>query len=129
MITIYSYMACQNISHRNILKFLNDRKIKYKLVNMEFVTRGEIVEILQKSRELSEVLKAERQTKNGVKGYNQLLDIKFSELIDYIMTDFSILKSPIIMVHGHLFVGFSEGEMERVIQIENYYNRKIGRTK
>lgn len=110
MVTIYTTNSCA--SCKKAVKWLSDNKIEYKEINMfkEPITRNDIVSILENSENGFEDIISTRSKIISESGLD-IESMKFSELVEFIIKNPSILKRPIIIDDRKFQVGYDDDEI------------------
>ena len=117
MVTIYTTNSCA--SCRKAIKWLKENNIKYKEINF-FTTplkRSDILAILDNSLNGFEDIISTR-SKVFTESNLNIDDMKFNELIDFIIEHPSILKRPIIIDDRNIQVGYNDEEIRTFIPAE-----------
>lgn len=110
MITIYTISSCT--SCKKAKTWLNDHKLPYREQNIgkEPLTRAEILDILSKTESGVESIISSKN--RYVKALNfDVEDLSLNQVIDLILDNPRILKSPILVEGKRLQVGYKEDDI------------------
>lgn len=110
MVTIYTTNSCS--SCKKACKWLKDNNIKFKEINMfkEPITKEDIIKILNNSENGFEDIISTR-SKIIMESNVDIDNMKFSELVDFIIKNPSVLKRPIIIDDRRFQVGYDDDEI------------------
>lgn len=110
MITIYTISSCT--SCKKAKTWLNDHKLPYREQNIgkEPLTKAEILDILSKTESgVESIISAKNRY---VKALNfDVEDLSLNQVIDLILDNPRILKSPILVEGKRLQVGYKEDDI------------------
>lgn len=110
MITIYTISSCT--SCKKAKTWLNDHKLPYREQNIgkEPLTKAEILDILSKTESgVESIISAKNRY---VKALNfDVEDLSLNQVIDLILDNPRILKSPILVEGRRLQVGYKEDDI------------------
>lgn len=114
MVKIYTSSSCA--SCRKAIKWLEENKVPYKEINFfqTPITREDIVSMLENSYNGFEDIISTRSKAYQEAGVD-IFDMKFNELVDFIIKNPSVLKRPIIIEDNKLQVGYNDEEIRTFI--------------
>ncbi len=117
MIKIYTTNSCA--SCRKAIKWFKEHNIEYKEVNFfnTPITRADILNMLENSEDGFEDIISTR-SKVFVESNLNIEDMKFNELVDFIIKHPSVLKRPIIVDDNKIQVGYNDEEIRVFIPRE-----------
>ena len=117
MVKIYTTNSCA--SCRKAIKWFKEHNIPYKEVNFfnTPITREDIISILENTEEGFEDIISTRSKVFSESKLN-IEDMKFNELVDFIIKNPSVLKRPIIVDEHKLQVGYNDEEIRVFIPRE-----------
>lgn len=110
MVTIYTTNSCA--SCRKAVNYLKENNIKFKEINMfkTSITKNDIINILKNSENGFEDIISTR-SKVIVENNIDIDSMKFNELVDFIISNPSILRRPIIIDDSRFQVGYDDDEI------------------
>lgn len=122
MIYLYISPSCQ--SCRKTIKWFDDEKIEYKLINIisEPLSREDIFRMLKNSLNGFEDI-ISRRSKPFIDNNLDMDNMKTSELIEFIQKNPTVLKRPIIVADNLVEVGYNVDDIRAFIPPER---RKFG---
>lgn len=117
MVKIYTTNSCA--SCRKAIKWFKEHNIAYKEVNFfnTPITREDIMAMLENTEEGFEDIISTR-SKVFMQANLNLEDMKFNELVDFIIKNPSVLKRPIIIEDNKMQVGYNDEEIRTFIPRE-----------
>lgn len=117
MIKIYTTNSCA--SCRKAIKWFKEHNIPYKEVNFfnTPITREDIIAMLENTEDGFEDIISTR-SKVFVESNLNIENMKFNELVDFIIKHPSVLKRPIIIDDNKMQVGYNDEEIRVFIPRE-----------
>lgn len=117
MITIYQRSSCG--SSQKAMHWLDNNRISYKKSNIECLSHKQLITILKLTDNgMEDIVKSQgnAKTKSKVKVLNQL---KFNDALNYLQFHSEILRTPIIVSHKKLLIGFHSENIRQFIPHNN----------
>lgn len=110
MVTIYTTNSCA--SCKKAVNYLKDNNIKFKEINMfkTPITKADIVKILENSENGFDDIISTR-SKVILENNIDIDSMSFNELVDFIISNPSILRRPIIVDDRRFQVGYDDDEI------------------
>lgn len=117
MVKIYTTNSCA--SCRKAIKWFKENNIPYKEVNFfnTPITREDIITMLENTEDGFENIISTR-SKVFVESKLDIDNMKFNELVDFIIKNPSVLKRPIIVDDNKMQVGYNDEEIRIFIPRE-----------
>ncbi len=117
MVTIYTSNSCA--SCRKAVKWLKENNIQFREINFfnTPIKRDDILAMLENTENGFEDIISTR-SKVFLESNLDLEEMKFNELVDFIIANPSILKRPIIIEDKKLQVGYNDEEIRTFIPAE-----------
>lgn len=117
VVKIYTTNSCA--SCRKAIKWFKEHNIPYREVNFfnTPITREDIMQMLENTEEGFEDIISTR-SKVFAESKLNLEDMKFNELVDFIIKNPSVLKRPIIIDDHKMQVGYNDEEIRTFIPRE-----------
>lgn len=117
MIKIYTTNSCA--SCRKAIKWFKEHNIPYREVNFfnTPITRDDIMKMLENTEDGFEDIISTR-SKVFMESNLNIEDMKFNELVDFIIAHPSVLKRPIIVDDNKMQVGYNDEEIRTFIPRE-----------
>lgn len=114
VVKIYTTNSCA--SCRKAIKWFKEHNIPYREVNFfnTPITREDIMQMLENTEEGFEDIISTR-SKVFAESKLNLEDMKFNELVDFIIKNPSVLKRPIIIDDHKMQVGYNDEEIRTFI--------------
>ena len=124
MVIIYYRKTCS--SSKRALKWFDDHNIEYKKYQIERITKQKLLLLLSLTDNgIGDIVKSERHKKTREKLRN-LYGMNLNEAIEYLQEHPEILRTPIIISHNKVLIGYHNTEIRTFIpDSKRFYERNI----